>query len=294
MLRAGNNMSYREFHAVLKLLWNRVHPDIPIRPVQSEAFAKYPVIAYSLELRKPHPTEPKKRYREEIIGDDGTMYSIYGHRFQNLISFSAITRNDPELAEAIIEEFELFMDSVIGTLKELGASEILYSRRLSDREQERVADDVSIRSVAYMVTLERLNFIIEDRLEEIVADVRLFLDHQRVPTFEVTDSLVGTNEILILHNNTVIDVEDRLILKSIDNVFFRFPAGFKTGHSYLVTSVRQNDAATPFELIVGLSGFDGGTVVSESAGKGNAFHDVRDNIETLIVDQLAQGATPST
>jgi hypothetical protein len=294
MLRANGKMSYREFIALVKLLWERAHPDVPIRPTQSGAFAKYPVITYSLELRKPHPAEPKKRYREELVDDDGSIYSIYGQRHMNVISFSAITKNDPELAEAIIEQFELFMDEYTGVLKELGASEILYSRRMSDREQERVNEDVSIRTVAYTVTLERLQFIIEEKLESILIDIRVFLDNQRVPGFEVSDDQVGTDQIIITQNNTIFEIGDVFILKSIDNLFYKFPAGVKTGHPYVVTAFSQDDSATPFRLLASIREQNGDPVTFLTTGKGQLLHSTLDDIEVNIIDQLAEGATPST
>jgi hypothetical protein len=294
MLRAENNLSYREFIACVKQFWENIHPDVCIVPTQSGAFAKYPCISYSLDLRRSHPSEPKSRYREEIIGDDGSIYSIYGHRLQNIIAFSAITRSDPHLAEAIIEEFELFMDEYVGALKELGASEIVFSRRMSDREENRTNEDINIRTAVYLVTLERLNFVEEAKLLSIKADVRTYLEYQRVPSFEVTGAQVGTNEITILQKNVAINVGDKILLKSIDNSFFTYPLGITDGFVFAVESVEEDTFVSPSVLTVTLTNLTSGVpIVFTTPGKGVWIHTTADNVGVSIVDQQAAGATPS-
>jgi len=293
MLRADGHMTFREFIAVVEKLWENIHPDIPIRPTQSEEFAKYPVIVYSLELRKSHPSEPKAKYREEIVDDDGTIYSIYGHRLDNLIAFSAVTRNNPKLAEAIIEQFELFMDEYVGTLKQLGASEIVFSRRMSDRDENRTNEDVDVRTAVYKVTLERVNYVAEAKLESIRTEVRTFLEYQRVPSFEVTEAQVGTNEITLIQKNVIVKVGDLIVLKSIDNRFFRYPYGTVDGNTYLVSAVTTDTSTSPATLTLNLTTPAGVDVEFASSGKGVWLHTVRDNLPVAIIDQQAEGATPS-
>ena len=62
-LQASGNLSYLEFIAVVKSLWENAYPDIKIKPTQSGTYADYPVIVYGLELRKAHTSEPKPRTR---------------------------------------------------------------------------------------------------------------------------------------------------------------------------------------------------------------------------------------
>jgi hypothetical protein len=279
MTRANNSMSYLEFIAMVKYLWERIHPDIPIRPVQSGAFAKYPVIVYGLELRKPHLVEPKERQREEKKDDQGNIYTVKAQRFNNIVSFSAISKTDPELVEHLIEEFESFMLEYTSVFKKNGVSDLFYSRRVSDSEATRVAEDLNVRSIHYDVILEKVRFTQEEKLESILVDVRLFLNGQRNPGFEVTNDQIGTPDITLLQNNTVINTGDKVMLSMIDNDLYTFPGGAISGYVYTVSTITLDDSATPVVVSVGLQDHSGQPLSFTTAGKGLIFHTVLDNIE---------------
>ncbi len=197
-LRAESNLSYLQFIALLKKLWEDGNPLIPFKPVQSQSYAfttanpefdaaqiESPdnirnmdidcMMVYSLELRKPNANEPKMRVREEIITDGDVNYLVQGQRFENLIIFSALSKGGPELAEAVIESFEDFMLEYTPVFKRLGVSEILYSRRTPDNEQSRFAEDIDKRSVAYVVVIEKLRATEIAKIEEIILNVRQYL-----------------------------------------------------------------------------------------------------------------------
>jgi hypothetical protein len=100
-------------------------------------------------------------------------------RYENYVSFSVYTESDPYLAETIIEEFENFMDEYTGVFKELGLSEIIYGRRFPDRELNRESEDVCIRAVGYLATVEKVTVTEYERLASIVIDARLRLASYR-------------------------------------------------------------------------------------------------------------------
>ena len=178
MLRARGNLNYLQFVDLVKYLWEEEtgHKTIPIMPSGNDDPAQYPVIVYSLELRKAHPNEPKPRYREALEDDDdGEDYVIGAQRFQNVVTFTVFTETNPREAEEIAEAFEDFMLAITPALKELGISEILYARRLPDHEQNRPGQGVIKRAVSYMVTTERITRTPYDKLRQVVVDARVFV-----------------------------------------------------------------------------------------------------------------------
>lgn len=183
-LQAQGNLTYIEFIAAVKALWENAYPTIKIKPIQNGDYAEYPVIAYGLELRRAHSVEPKPRSRISPTKD----VVIFGQRFQNIISFTVITKADsgelkgssdrysgPEVAEKIIETFEDFMLEYTPVFKRLGASELVYARRLSDSEENRDATDVNKRTVTYMLTTEKLIGMEVGTIEKIAIDVRRYM-----------------------------------------------------------------------------------------------------------------------
>jgi len=292
-LRAGDGMNYREFLAVLKHLWELAHPDVPMKPTQTPGFATYPVIVHSLELRKAHPSEPKKRFRENITSSSGDIYSIWGQRFQNLVMFSAVTRSDPELASEIIEEFQSFMEEHTGTLKELGVSEIVFSRRMPDNSRKRSSEDIAEKSIAYLVTIETVSYVQESKLESILIEARTYLDSERIPSFEVTQNQVGTNKFNILKTNIILAEGDQVVFGTLDVTRYVFPSSLSTHMKYVIRNIAKNNSATPYFLTAALYNADGITpIIFANAGKGVMRHTLADNITTELLDQY-EGATPS-
>lgn len=188
-LQASGNLTYLEFVTVVKALWENAYPDIKIKPIQSGTYADYPVIVYGLELRKAHTSEPKPRTRTT---QTNKCVVVFGQRFQNIVSFTVITEansgakqgsaarySGPEVADNIIEIFEDFMLEHTPVFKRLGASEFVYSRRLSDSEENRDSTDICKRTVTYMLTTEKLFVQDVDMIESIVVDVRRYMSYER-------------------------------------------------------------------------------------------------------------------
>lgn len=215
-LKASGNLSYLEFIDVVKILWNRIYPDISIVATTNGSYAKYPCIAYGIELKKAHNNEPKPRTRQYIASE--SQY-VYGQRFQNIVSFTIITRatagsidsNLPsdqyqtelgyvgaEVADRIIDIFEDFMLEYTPVFKALGASEFVYARRLSDAEVNKDQTDIIKRTVTYMLTTEKLLAASADQIEKIAIDVRTYYAYEKdlvekanslsTPNFENVDA----------------------------------------------------------------------------------------------------------
>lgn len=215
-------LSYLEFILMVKKIWEDSHPKIPMFPYSAnrEAFSSYSfsgdsanitssvsnpgdnpnftgtsaldeypaIVGYSLELRKAHTTEPKPRMRQNVINNE---YTIYGQKFQNIISFTIMskvgtfqgddcttTRDDLDaavLCDEIIEAFEDFMLEFTPIFKAAGASDLVYSRRLSDSEINRDGKDVHKRTVTYMLTTEKVFAIKNAVIQHCSADIRVWV-----------------------------------------------------------------------------------------------------------------------
>jgi len=149
------------------------------------------VIGYSLELRKAHTIEPKPRMRQNAMSNSIT---VYGQKFQNVVAFTvmskaqtlqgtdaATTRDDLDtaiLCDQIVESFEDFMIEYTPILKAAGASELVYSRRLSDSEVSRENKKIHKRTVTYMLTTEKTFAIRNERIERIKLDIRTWMAYE--------------------------------------------------------------------------------------------------------------------
>ncbi len=121
--------------------------------------------------------------------------TIYGQRFQNIVGFTvmskvgtfqgsngATTRDDLDaavLCDQVIEAFEDFMLEYTSIFKSAGASELVYSRRLSDSEINREGKDVHKRTVTYMLTTEKTFAMSNRRIEQIVVDARTWMAYEK-------------------------------------------------------------------------------------------------------------------
>jgi len=121
-------------------------------------------------------------------------FTIYGQKFQNIISFSVMSKigtlqgDDPSSAnddvdvaimcDQIIEAFEEFMLEYTPIFKAAGASELVYSRRLSDTEINREGKDIHKKTVTYMLTTEKTFAIRNERIEKISLDIRTWMAYE--------------------------------------------------------------------------------------------------------------------
>lgn len=234
-LRAQGNLTYLEFIALVKELWERAHPDIPIHPTRGKQFAVYPCIVYGLESRSTATNESKARHREFKEDENNNVYRIKGQRFLNLVSFTAVTRNEPELAENIMETFELFMGEITPVIKLLGISELIYGRRLSDTDQNRDNDDVCTRAVVYQVFTEHVTQTKEEVLKEIIIQARTFIEEFRnIFTAQAGDDFI-TVQSHALPNGAEVQV-----LEPVPEDGGFLPAGLHAGWRYRVLATDGN------------------------------------------------------
>jgi hypothetical protein len=171
---------------LVKVLWGNAYPQIDFESESGGSYAKFPIITYGLELKRTHSSEPKPRTR--FLPKDADEI-IYGQRFQNIVAFNVYTRanradipNDEnpgyvgaEAADRIMEVFEDFMLEHTPIFKRLGASEFVYSRRVSDSRLARDGIDVCKRTVTYMLTTEKLILTSISRIEKIIIDLRTYM-----------------------------------------------------------------------------------------------------------------------
>ena len=207
-LQAAGNLTYIEFMALVKALWENAYPQIPLEPEDGGQYASYPMITYTLELKRAHTSEPKPRTR--FIPKDADEI-IYGQRFQNVVGFNVYTRankadipddenpgySGADAADRIIEVFEDFMMEHTPVFKRLGASEFVYSRRMSDSKSSRNSIDVCKRTVTYMLTTEKLWATTISRIEKIILDIRSYMATEMSNTLKSTPEYTGTEVKLI-------------------------------------------------------------------------------------------------
>lgn len=233
-LRASGNLSYLEFISLVKELWERRTPDVPIFPTQGKQFARYPCIVYGTQVKTAMQNEPKKRHREFITHPTtGQIYKITGQRFKLVVSFSITTENEPILAEEILEAFEDFMEEITPILKKSGLSEIVYGRQLPDAMENRDAEDVCKRSVAYEVTIERVRQTPVDQLNEIIIHARTFVE-------SIRNVFLGTagDDFIVVSDDHAIPVGAEVLVAPDETGFL--PEGIHSGWRYVVSAVDGN------------------------------------------------------
>ena len=101
-----------------------------------------------------------------------------------------------------MEAFEDFMLEYTPIFKKIGASELVYSRRLSDSEVNRDAKDVHKRTVTYMLTTEKTFAAQANTIEKIAIDVRQFMAYESELLQNATPNYDGTTLNLIDLENT--------------------------------------------------------------------------------------------
>jgi hypothetical protein len=232
-LRASGNLTFREMIALIQELWNEGQPDIPLLPTQGKNFAKYPCIVYGIENKTTANSDDKRRHREFVKDQTtGQIYRVVGQVFNHIISFTVITENEPDLAEAIMELFEDFMEEITPVLQKLGISNIWYGRRLSDSDENRDAEDICKRAVVYRIHLERVRQIPVDRFDTILVRARTFLESIR----DVFTATSGTDYIVVQTHALTVGAEV-VVHEDLDNPL---PEGLHHGWRYTITAIDGN------------------------------------------------------
>lgn len=174
--RAGSGIGYIELIQAIEYIWSESHPEIPMYAMGLETYPVYPCIIYNLDRRITFRDETKPRQREMIMTPEGEKgLSIFGQRFDNLISFTAVTKSDAQLAEQIIEVFEDFLLEFTPVFKQLGVSEMVYHQRMTDAGENRNNTDIVKRKLVYRFILEKVVTRDWDKINNVLIDLRLML-----------------------------------------------------------------------------------------------------------------------
>ena len=119
-----------------------------------------PFIYYTLISRVPRNTDRKPRYRQDIhdVNPDGSIVrngTINGQLFDCDIQFNIVAA-DYSLADSVMDAFEDAMLKYSGFFKRNGVSEMYFSKQYTDSNLDVYRQKMSIRSLVYRVTLERI------------------------------------------------------------------------------------------------------------------------------------------
>lgn len=119
-----------------------------------------PLIFYTLISRVPRATDRKPRYRQAIqdMNPDGSVVrrgTINAQLFDCDIQFNVVA-SDYTLADAVMDAFEDAMLKYSGFFKRNGVSEMYFQKQYTDSNMEIYRQKLSVRSLVYRVTLERI------------------------------------------------------------------------------------------------------------------------------------------
>ena len=120
----------------------------------------HPMIYYTLISRVPRNTDRKPRFRQDIsdVNPDGSVVrlgTINGQFFDCDIQFNILAA-DYSLADLVMNAFEDAMLKFSGYFKRNGVSEMYFEKQYTDTSQDMYRQKMSVRSLVYRVTLERI------------------------------------------------------------------------------------------------------------------------------------------
>lgn len=120
----------------------------------------HPVIYYKLISRIPRKNEPKPIFREPIIEKDENNKNvrtgdIYGQIFDCELQFN-ILASDYSMANKVMDTFEYIMFTYSGYFKQNGVSQIFFVKQFTDETMDIYRQKVSVRSLVYRVSLEKI------------------------------------------------------------------------------------------------------------------------------------------
>lgn len=178
-IQAQGNLTLLQYMDLLEFLWKGGYPEIIFQPMgaKKEFNPERAYIIWELDNRVPKDNNAKPRYQEtyDHPTDPNRKIAIWTQSFNNFVSFTVIHMN-PRTAEEIMEQFELFMFQATPIFKQFGLEEFLYGRRVSDHTEKRYGEDMSAKTIVYMVTTQTVIPIDQNKLREVVGAVRIFLN----------------------------------------------------------------------------------------------------------------------
>ncbi|MBC8437193.1 hypothetical protein H8D85_02600 [bacterium] len=106
--------------------------------------------------------EVKPRLRTDIMLDDGTALQMYGQRFSVYFQFDIFAKS-PKEAEDLADWFQFgFMDHFGGLF---GSLYTVFRQRMKDKEVEKLNQTLSVRSLEYIVDIEKHTAVPESLID---------------------------------------------------------------------------------------------------------------------------------
>lgn len=130
-----------------------------------------PYIFYTLISRAVRANEPKPHFRENIVdyNPDGSVQrqgQVFGQVFDCDIQFN-IVASDYSMADKVMNVFEDAMLRYSGFFKQNGVSEIFFKKQYTDNNLDIYRQKMSVRSLVYRVTIEKLTAVYDTTIAEI-------------------------------------------------------------------------------------------------------------------------------
>lgn len=189
-LKKPANIGYLQLIDLIALLWGRAHPEIRFGPLGDSNLytSELGYITYSLDQKSPSDGQAKPKQIESLDDSNDVNKKIitFKQSFNYLIRFTAFHRN-PRVAEEILEAFELFMLENTKHFHAAGIENLYYSRRYKDQMNERTGDDTASRSVCYLVILQQVLYVSQEKLKEVEVIVQAYI--QCLATEQATPNL---------------------------------------------------------------------------------------------------------
>ena len=145
--------------------------DGPRRVLDPAEKIDHPIIFYKVVSRVPREKNYKPRFREDIYdrnpdGSELRQGAIYGQFFDCEIQFD-IVASDYSAADRVMNAFEDAMQKYAGFFKRNGVSEVLFAKQFTDENLDINQKKMSVRSLIYDVTIERIRLAYDTTITEI-------------------------------------------------------------------------------------------------------------------------------
>lgn len=141
--------------------------------VQATETLSNPHIQFSIKNRKPKSGMYAKPHAMESFSEekDGRQGIIYSQIFDYEIQFD-ILASDYITANKVMNAFEDAMFNYTGYFKRNGVSEILFIKQYTDSDLDSYRNTVSVRSLEYLVSIDRIRVAYDSNISVISGDER--------------------------------------------------------------------------------------------------------------------------
>lgn len=132
-----------------------------------------PRIQFSIIERIPDkqlkPKIIEQKFEQDDKGNKHRAYSIYSQFFRAQIQFD-ILASDYITANQVMYRLEEMLFNYSGWIKNKGVSEIIFQKQFTDRNLDLYRDNVSVRSLQYLLRIEQLRKVYDTILTDIAID----------------------------------------------------------------------------------------------------------------------------